>query len=124
MTLPDILNEAKADAEVARVLANNRPTKGSNMQLIKDEDGKTLRVLNTIEVTREDIVNRIGNAQHQLKQLENALAEYDRLNPPSQIPATELAQPERPAATATEIQNAHQTPVAPPAPVAPADPIQ
>lgn len=88
-----LFDEAAADAFVGEVLRKNKKLRSTGMNFIKDENGKVVRIVESAEVTREELVDNVGKAKELLATAEARLAEYDSLtDQPS-----EAAQPETPA---------------------------
>lgn len=108
-----MFNEAEADAEVARILAKHNKEiieRRKKMPLLK-EDGKVFEVVEFTEVTREELAQRIVDAEAELIHAKELLASYLELTKPEEPvqPVTETP----PADTPTEDSIATDVPQAP-----------
>lgn len=93
--MTEFFDEAEADAAVHRVLARCKIIKkGRTMALFKGDDGIIYQVIQTEEVSREQLQERVDDAQEVLAAAVADLDAYDQLAPAPEEPK----QPETPPA--------------------------
>lgn len=100
------LNQEVADQEVIKSLLHSISTLTSKynklmrrnykMQLLKNNEGNIVAVIETEEITREDLVSRIEVSRQSLADAENNLVDYDALINGVQSPVAPT-EPEQPA---------------------------
>lgn len=68
------------------------------MQLLKNNEGNIVAVIETEEVTREDLISRVDACKQSLADAENNLVDYDALVNEAPVTSQPEPQPEQPEA--------------------------
>lgn len=120
--MSELFNEAEADRAVKRVLSRCKLIKkGTNMPLVKDNEGNIVLVIATEEINRQDLVDARDDAQKTLDEAQGNLDQFDELSKDTSTPEpTPVADPTPPADA--PLPELPVEPVTPPTPDAPATP--